>query len=38
MLGYFILDFEDTGKSNAGMLASKPSSEIDSTQSKEDIM
>lgn len=38
MLGYFISDFEDIGKSYAGMLASKPSSEIDSTESEEDIM
>ena len=38
MLGYFVSDFEDIGKSYAGMLASKPSSEIDSTESEEDIM
>ena len=38
MLGRFVSDFEDIGKSNAGMLASKPSSEIDSTQSEKDIM
>jgi hypothetical protein len=38
MLGHFVSDFEDIGKSYAGMLASKPSSEIDSTQSEEDIM
>jgi hypothetical protein len=38
MLGHFVSDIEDIGKSYAGMLASKPSSEIDSTQSKEDIM
>jgi hypothetical protein len=38
MLGRLISGFEDTGKSYAGVLASKPSSEIDSTQSKEDIM
>jgi len=38
MLGYFVSDFEDIGKSYAGMLAFKPSSEIDGTESEEDIM
>jgi hypothetical protein len=38
MFEHLISGFEDIGKSYAGMLASKPSSEIDSTQSKEDIM
>jgi len=38
MLGYCVSDFEDIGKSYAGMLASKPSSEINGTESEEDIM
>jgi hypothetical protein len=38
MLGYFVSGFKDTGKNNAGMLASKSGSEIDSAQSKKDIM
>jgi hypothetical protein len=38
MLGHLFSDFKDIGKNYAGMLASKPSSEIDSTESEEDIM
>jgi len=38
MFGHFVSDIEDIGKSYAGMLASKPSSEIDGAESEEDIM
>jgi len=38
MLGHFVSDFEDVGKSYAGMLASKPSCEIDGIESEEDTV
>jgi len=38
MLGHFVSDFEDISKSYAGMLASKPSSEIDGIESEEDVV
>jgi len=38
MLRHFVSDFEDIGKGYAGMLASKPSSEIDGIESEEDVV
>jgi len=38
MLGRFVSDFEDISKGYAGMLASKPSSEINGIESEEDVV